>query len=133
LEFEGWSLVEQDNVGERLAITIGCRDLPSGDEASESDPVVAAFERDPATGRQRMIGYTEWIKDEPSPNFNRQIILYNPTSKDPLRKASNKEIVFNVYDVDRAVVSEHDLLGSAVFRYCPPFYIYPSLHLIRKH
>lgn len=119
MEFEGWPLHEQDNIGERLAITIGCRDLPRADETSDSDPVVAAFERDPATGRQRLIGYTEWVKDEASPNFARQLVLYNPTSKDPLRAASQKEIVFRVYDVDRAIVSEHDLLGSAVFRYIP--------------
>jgi hypothetical protein len=114
LTIAGASLVSSNqHKGDQVEITVSCRRLPALDWLSESDPMVAIFEHDEETSRLLLVDQTEWIKDEPNPDFTKKLHVY----RHPASMAGadgherDKTLVISVYDIDTIDVQPSDLMA----------------------
>lgn len=101
------SLVSQrgNQAGEALSISVSCRDLPRADWASKCDPLTAMFVKN-ATGEFIYLDQTEWMKNNPDPNFRKTLNIgaYN--------SSEDKMLKFSVYDCKTDDLDEDDRMGS---------------------
>jgi hypothetical protein len=95
-----------------VRLLIACKNLPRGDAHSESDPLVAVYRLDRASGGDFVsAGQTEHVLNEHDPFFLRSVLL------DAVLDAGDDDVVLRVcvYDVDdNEHIREDDMLASTV-------------------
>lgn len=87
-------------------VTVGCRNLPRKNWEAKSDPLVAMFVKG-SDGTFEYMDQTEWLKNDLSPDFRKQLLVESFDGTD-------KQLKFSVYDCDSDELSEKDRIGSAV-------------------
>jgi hypothetical protein len=91
-----------------VSISISCRELPHSIRAGVSgvDCVAAAFVQDPRTQAFVLAGQTEWLANEPNPDFVRFVRFDH-------HRGQGQIVKFSIYDVSSAAAATAAITASS--------------------
>jgi len=103
-------MVDHAGISSKVELFISCKDLPSKDVLSKSDPFAVLSIKDVATGRLNELGRTETIKNNENPTFKKQFLM-------DYHFEEIQELTISIYDSDSssADLSRHDYIGGIAF------------------